>query len=67
MKIVAEMGELKKKENISVLQFERWKNIMDTCCKQCEKLSLNKEFVDKILLVIHTESIRLQNRIFENE
>ncbi|MDR2556823.1 MAG: bifunctional 3-deoxy-7-phosphoheptulonate synthase/chorismate mutase type II [Bacteroidales bacterium] len=67
MKIVAEMGELKKRENISVLQFERWKKVVDCYCKQCEKLNLNKEFVDKILSVIHTESIRLQNKIFEDE
>ena len=65
MKRAVEMGELKKKENISVLQFERWKKVMDTCSKQCEELGLNKEFVDKILSVIHTESIRLQNKIFE--
>jgi chorismate mutase len=67
MKLVAEMGELKKRENISVLQFERWKKMMDSCYKQCEKLGLRKEFVDKILSVIHTESMRLQNEIFESE
>ncbi len=67
MKLIAEMGEIKKNENMSVLQLNHWEKVLKKCEKQCDKLGLSKKFVNEILSVIHKESVHVQNEIFDRK
>lgn len=66
MKIVEEIGNYKKQNDITILQTNRWNEILERALLKCEKLGLSKEFIIKYLDAIHMESIQHQNKIMNN-
>ena len=60
MKIVQEMGRLKSAENVSVLQPDRWKNMLAYRLRQGSKHALSEPFVLELMQAIHEEAIRQQ-------
>lgn len=67
MKIAEAIGEYKKEKNITILQVERWKDIVKTRSEWAKELNLSEEFTMKYLEQIHKESIRAQTRVMNNE
>jgi len=65
MKIVEQIGNYKKDNNITILQIKRWNNIIKESLIFGNKLGLDKEFLIKLLRVIHEESIKKQTEIFK--
>lgn len=63
MQIADEIGKLKKEHNVSVLQNDRWKNILDKLIDEGESKGLSKEFVTNLFKAIHQESISHQEKI----
>jgi len=63
MKIVDQIGEYKKDNNVTVFQLERWKEIMTTRPEWARALGLDSKFIEELYKVIHDESIRLQTAI----
>jgi chorismate mutase len=63
MKIADKIGEYKKENNITILQTNRWNEILDKATKKGEKLGLGKEFITKYFDAIHMESINHQNKV----
>jgi len=63
MKIADEIGDLKKKNNVAILQSKRWNSILDTMIAAGAENNLSKEFITKILKAIHEESISHQHKI----
>ena len=63
MDLAREIGELKKEHNVSILQLERWKEVMEQCMNKADEKGLYREFVRNIFIQIHDESIRLQSAI----
>ena len=66
MKIVEEIGIYKKRNNVTVFQKERWKEISDSRREWAGKLNLNKDFMADLLKLIHDASIRRQEYIMNN-
>ncbi len=66
MKIVDEIGFYKKRNNVTVFQKDRWKEISDTRREWAEKLNLNPDFMGELFKVIHDASIRRQEYIMNN-
>jgi chorismate mutase len=62
MQVTEELGYYKKEHNITILQVERWKEIIETRTMLAEKLGISQEFIDKYLEILHKESIRTQTR-----
>ncbi len=60
MNIVREMGALKKAENVSTLQPERWSAILDDRVNKGIGAGLNGPFVQELMQLIHEEAIRTQ-------
>ena len=60
MKISELIGKFKKDNNITILQEEHWKNLLDSRLKLAHELELSSEFVRSILDAIHLESITRQ-------
>jgi chorismate mutase len=67
MKITEELAHYKKEHHVTILQVERWKEIIEGRTMLAEKLGLSKEFIDKYLEQLHKESIRTQERIMNNK
>lgn len=63
MKISEVIGENKKKSNITILQPQRWNEILDKRIKMGTRMGLSQEFVTKIFKAIHQESINRQNKV----
>ena len=63
MKISERIGEVKKANNVAILQGSRWSSITERITLQAGELNLNPEFVKTILEAIHIESINRQNEV----
>jgi chorismate mutase len=66
-KLVDEIGNLKKDHNVIILQLERWKTIVESRLNYANSDNISREFLLKILQMIHKESIQRQNDIFGND
>ena len=66
MKIADKIGEYKKSNNITILQTNRWNDILAKAFKKGERLGLSQEFITKYFDAIHLESISHQNKIMND-
>ncbi len=63
MKVADEIGKLKKKKNVAVLQTKRWNEILGNMILEGSHKGLSEEFVLKMFKAIHQESINHQEKI----
>ena len=63
MKLSDKIGEYKKNNNITILQTNRWNEILDRAFQKGEQLGLTKEFITKYFDAVHLESIQHQNKV----
>jgi chorismate mutase len=66
MKIADKIGQYKKENNITILQTNRWNDILEKAYVKGEKMGLSKDFVSKYLDAVHLESITHQNKIMNS-
>lgn len=65
MKVSDAIGELKKANNVAVLQSKRWNEILGKMILEGEQNNLSEEFVLRMFKAIHQESINHQEKIFK--
>ncbi|MBI9034557.1 MAG: bifunctional 3-deoxy-7-phosphoheptulonate synthase/chorismate mutase type II [Bacteroidales bacterium] len=63
MRVVEEIGNYKKQNNITILQLKRWGNLIKNRMELGETLNLDKDFLLKILELLHKQSIQVQTDI----
>lgn len=63
MQVADNIGRYKKDNEITILQTNRWNEILEKAIAKGEKKGLSREFVTKYFDAIHMESIAHQNRI----
>ena len=63
MKIADKIGEYKRANNITILQTNRWNEILEKAVAKGAKLGLSNDFITKYLDAVHLESINHQNKI----
>jgi len=63
MQVADEIGKVKKEHNVSILQPERWKQILERMISLSEDTGLQKDFVLNVYKAIHQESIAHQKNI----
>jgi chorismate mutase len=66
MKVAQKIGEYKKNNDITILQTNRWNEILDRAISKGNNLGLSDEFVTKYMDAVHMESINQQNKIMNN-
>jgi len=66
MKMVEQIGSYKRENNVTILQMERWKEIIQSRPEWAKLLDLNPELVMDIYKLIHQESIKQQTDIFNS-
>jgi 3-deoxy-7-phosphoheptulonate synthase len=67
MRIAEKIGIHKKANNISILQTDRWNEILEKAYIKAEKKELSREFVNILLSAIHQESINRQAIVMNKE
>jgi chorismate mutase len=60
MKVVEEIGKHKKESNITILQSQRWDDIVRKRISLGSRMGLSEEFILKVFQAIHQESINKQ-------
>lgn len=63
MKLSDQIGEYKKNNNITILQTNRWNEILERAFKKGDTLGLTNEFIIKYFDAVHLESIHHQNKV----
>ena len=66
MKVAEKIGEYKRENDITILQTNRWNEILEKGIIQGEKLGLSKDFILKYFDAVHLESINRQNRVMNS-
>ncbi len=67
MKVSEQIGLYKKEHGITILQTERWNQILERVCHIGEKAGLSKEFITQYFDAIHMESIKHQDAVMNQD
>lgn len=65
MRIVEEMGAWKREHEVTILQLERWREIISDRLSRGGNLHLSDEYILRLFQVIHQASIRRQTEIYD--
>lgn len=63
MELAEKIGTYKKENNVTILQVERWQEIISKRIELGNSMGLSEPFIKKLLEVIHKESIKKQTEI----
>jgi chorismate mutase len=66
MGVAEKIGRYKKDNNVTILQTNRWNQILERAYGKADKFGLSREFVTKYLDAVHMESINRQNKIMNS-
>jgi chorismate mutase len=66
MKLSDKIGEYKRANDITILQTNRWNEILERAFQTGEKIGLSKEFITKYFDAVHLESIQHQNKVMNS-
>ena len=61
MKVADKIGQVKKDKGMTILQTERWNEIIEKTLQKGEEMGLSRQFLTTFLKSIHQESINHQN------
>ncbi len=67
MQIIDEIGHYKKENNITILQICRWREMFEDRLNIGSKMGIDKNFLMRILELVHEESIKRQEEIMRKE
>jgi len=65
MDVSKKIGSVKKDRNVSVLQPNRWNEILKESLSKGEQEGLSNQFMEKIYKAIHQESIKIQEAVLK--
>jgi chorismate mutase len=60
------LGALKRDQQISIFQPERWKFILEEMHRKGTALGIHPDFIRNLFIQIHDESIRIQGEVINN-
>jgi chorismate mutase len=63
MKVAEKIGQFKKENNITILQTNRYNEILERAFRKGEQVGLSNEFVTKYFDAVHIESINHQTKV----
>jgi chorismate mutase len=63
MKIADKIGIYKKENNVTILQSNRWNEILERAIAKGQALGLSKDFITRYFDAVHLESISHQNKV----
>ena len=67
MEVSAQIGEYKKEHNVTVVQMDRWKQVLDGLLATGQELGLSPILINKVFEAVHQASIDRQTRIMEDD
>lgn len=61
--ISRKIGQYKKDNNMTILQVNRWQQLLDDRLKHATRLGLDEDFVKDIYQILHNKSIKIQSEL----
>ena len=65
--IAREIGKIKKEHNMTVLQVDRWKQMLDERTDFATRIGLDESVANEICQLLHEISIRIQTDLLNNQ
>ena len=65
--VVAEIGKLKKEDQIAIFQIKRWFEMMNDRKHVGSKANLDEEFLHELFSIIHKYSVKTQTEILQRK
>ncbi len=65
MAVSEKIGQLKKKQNVAILQTQRWQEVLENRKRSGALCGIGEETVEKIFMAIHQESINRQDKVMK--
>jgi chorismate mutase len=66
MKVAEQIGKYKKDNNITILQTNRYNEILERAFSKGKQLGLSEEFITKYFDAVHFESINHQTKVLNS-
>ena len=66
MEVSEQIGEYKKRNNVTVVQMDRWKKVLGDHITTGAELGLSPQLINEVFEAIHQASIERQSRIMEH-
>jgi chorismate mutase len=66
MKVAREIGQYKKVNNLTILQTDRWLEVLEKFTQKAGQNKLSEEFITRIIKAVHDESISQQEDILNS-
>jgi chorismate mutase len=66
MEVSEQIGEYKKRNNVTVVQMDRWKKVLGDHMTTGAELGLSPQLINEVFEAIHQASIERQSRIMEH-
>ena len=67
MKISEKIGQYKKENNVTILQVNRWEEIVQSRAALGKAMGLDEGFTRDLLRLVHHESIQVQTKVMNKE
>jgi chorismate mutase len=67
MKIAREIGSFKKDNNMTILQNDRWQEVLHKFVDRGTQNGLSEDFITRVIKSIHDESIEQQEKVMTGE
>lgn len=67
MSLVKKIGEYKRDHDVTILQVNRWEEIINNRVANGEMMGMHSDFVKQLYFLIHDESIRMQTEIMNKK
>jgi chorismate mutase len=67
MKVARDIGKYKKENNMTILQSDRWQEILHKFVERGLQNGLTEEFITRVIKSIHDESIGQQEKVMTSE
>lgn len=67
MKLVEKIAQYKDAHNITILQMDRWKHVIESWNREGASFGLNPDLIHSLLQAIHKESIRKQTTLMNRK
>lgn len=66
MQLVRKVGELKKRNNVEVVQNDRWQQLLDSRMSWFEEMNMSQEEIKQVFETLHTISVNRQKDIIKD-
>jgi chorismate mutase len=67
IELTKKLGDYKKSHNMTVLQVNRWQQVLEDRIRQAEYLGLDEKLVKEIYQLLHNQSVKIQSQMLNEE